>query len=80
MPARARWNPGLAEETKQRLRNAFEAGNASQKQTTTNGRFIMTAGGRKIALILPGGMTSAAGRFYYENLLDLPVPNTYAYE
>jgi hypothetical protein len=81
LPKRApRVRAALSATTKQQIRNAHAANVPSQAQKTTEGRFILLAGNKKLTLLYPDGIATAAGRFYYEELLKLPIPELYPYE
>ncbi len=75
-----RLRPAVSAATKQQIRDAHGNNVASQAQKTTEGRFLTIAGNKKITLLYPDGTITAAGRYYYTDLLGLEPPSLYAYE
>ena len=70
---------GLTAATKR----ALEAAHTSFQPVTrskTQGYTIQIANNKTMTLLNSDGSATASGRYYYETILDLPLPTTFAYE
>jgi hypothetical protein len=77
MPARRR--AVLSAATQGLIRTAVTEGRVAESRQS-QGRFIVVAGNRALTLLNPDGRATAAGRYYYRDILQLPLPQLYAYE
>ena len=81
MPPRARAArvATIAAETKAKIKEAHEAGRASEKYASSESRDI-AVDGNKLTLLLPDGRLTLYGAYFYRELLQLEPPKLYSYE
>ena len=72
--------PQMSKGTKKLIEDAVLAGRSSESAKKSESRYIVTAGNKRQTLLLADGRATVAGKYYYRELLKLPIPTLYAYE